>query len=638
MNIYHNSRQIEFRTPFGAAATESKVCLSVRTDEKPEKLWLRIWQNSEILVPMDCICEKEGEYIYSVNTTMPQEACLVWYCFVAEKNGVRHWCCKGACGIGETLDYFSGESWQITVYDKKFKTPNWFKNSIMYQIFPDRFYKKGQNSEIPGRNSEYIIHKDWYEPVFSNRHPFEDGPACNDFFGGNIQGIIEKLPYIKNLGISVIYLNPIFEAFSNHRYDTGDYSKIDPLLGTEEDFKELCQKAGDMGIKIILDGVFSHTGSDSIYFNKYGSYGENCGAYRDTNSPYRKWFQWCDGGYMSWWGCSNLPNVYEMEPTYIDYILRGEDAIIKKWLRCGAYGWRLDVADELPDEFIKILRKEVKAENPDAVVIGEVWEDASNKESYGMRRQYLLGDELDSVMNYPFKDNAIAFLTEGISAEEFADRLMAIAEHYPAESLYSTMNLLGTHDTVRIKNVLSGQYADPNMSRDERATFRLEANCETLAIKRLRLAAFMQMTFVGVPCIYYGDEIGMQGLSDPFNRMPYTWRCVDNELLDYYKKLTAMRNSCDCLRTGSFDVVYAQDGVFAYIRKISDGVDVFGNSAKNEILLCIVNRNSDKKEIDLAMPDITRLTEQMTDETLSCKGGKVCVSVEGMGTKIFVCR
>ncbi len=638
MYIYHNSRQIEYRKPFGAAATESEVCLTVKTDEKPQKIWLRLWQQAEVLVPMYCTGETEEGYIYSVNLTMPKKSCLMWYCFVAEKDGARRWCCKGAQGMGETIDYCNGESWQITVYDKDFKTPDWFKNSIMYQIFPDRFYKKGHIFEIPGRKSEYIIHKDWYEPVFSNRHPFEDGPACNDFFGGNIQGIIEKLPYLKELGIGVIYLNPIFEAFSNHRYDTGDYSKIDPALGTLKDFEELCQKAEEIGIRIILDGVFSHTGSDSVYFNKYGTYGEYSGAYRDMSSPYRSWFQWCDGGYASWWGCSNLPNVCEMEPTYIDYILTGRDAIIKKWLRSGASGWRLDVADELPDEFIKILRKEVKAENPDAVVIGEVWEDASNKESYGVRREYLLGGELDSVMNYPFKDNVIAFLTQGITAEEFSDRMMTIAEHYPAESLYSAMNLLGTHDTVRIKNLLSGQYVDPNLSRDEKAMFRLEAGCETLAIKRLRLAAFIQMTFAGVPCIYYGDEIGMQGLADPFNRMPYTWRCVDNELLDYYKKLTQMRNSTDCLRTGSFDVAYAHDGVFAYTRKISGGRDMFGNPAKDGTLLCVVNRNHNSKEVVFEFPGVMQLEGQMSGEVLSCDNEKVTIFIEGFEAEIFICR
>ncbi len=632
MKIYHNSRKTEYRNPFGAAPTEGKVRFAVKTDFLPDRMWLRLWKESEILVPM----EREDVFVYSVTVTMPETSGLLWYYFVAEKDGRRLFCCMGEGGEGVTLDYCNESSWQITVFDKNFKTPDWFKNSIMYQIFPDRFFRKGENGEIHGRKSEYIIHEDWYEPIMCNRHPFEDGPACNDFYGGNLQGIVEKLPYLKELGISVIYLNPIFEAFSNHRYDTGDYSKIDPILGTTEEFEELCQRAEDAGIKIILDGVFSHTGSDSIYFNKYGSYGENCGAYRDWNSQFHSWYQWNERGYDSWWGCSNLPNVNEMETTYIDYILRGKDAIIKKWLRHGAFGWRLDVADELPDEFIKILRSQVKGENPQAVVIGEVWEDASNKESYGKRREYLLGDELDSVMNYPFKDNVIAFLTECISAEVFAERIMTLAEHYPKESLYAAMNLLGTHDTVRVKNVLSGQYTDGNMSREDKLNFRLDPRAETLAIKRLRLAVFMQMTFVGVPCIYYGDEIGMQGLSDPCNRMPYSWRCVDNELLEYYKQLTALRNANDCLRCGEFDVIYAKDGIFAYTRKISENRDVFGNKSKDGFVLCVVNRNSEACEFCTEIQGVTAVEGLSDNEKLNCTDGKINISVPGFGAEFFV--
>ncbi len=636
MKMYHNSRKLEYRNPFGAAPTESEVCFRVKTDSLPDGMWLRLWQNGEILVPMTCVGEKNGEFLFSVELTMPEEPCLLWYYFVAENDGRRYYCCKTSGGEGGTFDFCSEESWQITVFHKDFKTPDWFKNSVMYQIFPDRFFKKGEVFEIPERKSEYIIHKDWYEPVFFNPHPAEAGPACNDFYGGNLRGIIEKLPYLAELGIGVIYLNPIFEAFSNHRYDTGDYSKIDPILGTKQDFEELCRKSEEMGIRIILDGVFSHTGSDSVYFNKYGNYGENVGAYRDENSPYRSWFQWCEGGYRSWWGCSNLPNVIETEPTYIDYILRGDDATIKKWLKAGAFGWRLDVADELPDEFIKILRREVKSENPEAVVIGEVWEDASNKESYGERREYLLGDELDSVMNYPFKDNVIAFLTEGIDAKEFSERLMTLAEHYPAESLYSAMNLLGTHDTVRVKTLLGGQYIDGNMSREDKARFRLDARSETLAIKRLRLAAFMQMTFAGVPCIYYGDEIGMQGLSDPFNRMPYTWRCVDNELLEHYKALTKLRNSTDCLRTGSFETVYAQDGVFAYIRKISDGKDVFGHYAKDGFALCVVNRGSADCEIEMDIPFDKKLRGVISGAEICAKNGRIKLLAAALSAEAYI--
>ncbi len=634
MYIYHNSRKTEYRSPFGAAPTEAEVRLSVSTDMNPERMWLRIWQDREVLVPME---KTDGE-LYSASVKMPDRPCLLWYYFVAEKDGRRYFCCRSEKGGSDTLEYCNESSWQITVYDKNFKTPDWFKKSVMYQIFPDRFFRKGQLSEIPERKGEYIIHEDWYEPVFFNMHPHENGPACNDFFGGNLRGIIEKLPYLEELGIGVIYLNPIFEAFSNHRYDTGDYGRIDPILGTKEDFEDLCRLCGEKGIRIILDGVFSHTGSDSVYFNKYGNYGENCGAFRDGGSPYRGWYQWNGNGYESWWGCSNLPNVNEMSPTYIDYILRGDDAIIKKWLRCGACGWRLDVADELPDHFIKILREEVKSENPDAVVIGEVWEDASNKESYGKRREYLLGGELDSVMNYPFKDNVIAFLTGGIDAETFDDRLMTVAEHYPKESLYSAMNLLGTHDTMRVKTVLSGQYIDPNMSREQKVAFRLDAKSETLAIERLKLAVFLQMTFAGVPSIYYGDEIGMQGLSDPFNRMPYTWRCVDEELRGFCKKMIGIRNSSDCLKTGEFETIYAKDGIFAFERKISDDTDVFGNPAKSQRLLCVVNRNAQSGEFFVEVSDVTELLDIIGEKKITLEKGFNRIFVDGLSANLYEIR
>ncbi len=640
MQIYHNSRDIECRKPFGAVATGERVVFSVKTDVKPQRMWLRLWRNSETLVEMECVKESEEGFWFSVEICMPEEPCLLWYFFVAELWGEKVHCCKGFGGMGVTGDCSGQESWQITVFRKGFSTPDWFKHSVMYQIFPDRFYKKGEVFEIPEKKGEYIIHRDWYEPVMCNRHPFENGPACNDFFGGNLQGIIEKIPYLKELGIGVIYLNPIFEAFSNHRYDTGDYKKIDPVLGTEEDFRELCEKCEAEGIRIILDGVFSHTGSDSIYFNKYGNYGQGVGAYNSPDSPFRSWFQWCDEGegYRSWWGCSNLPNVCETEESYLDYILRDEDSVVKKWLRCGASGWRLDVADELPDEFIKILRREVKSQSPDAVVIGEVWEDASNKESYGQRREYLFGDELDSVMNYPFKDSVIAFLTESIDAEIFSDGLMTLAEHYPMESLYSAMNLLGTHDTMRVKTILGGQYINEEMSFEEKSRFRLEPQNETLALNRLKIGAFLQMTFAGVPCIYYGDEIGMQGLRDPFNRMPYSWRSVDPELFEHYKRLIGLRNSLDCLRTGLFLTILAKGGVFAFERKIENGKDVFKKPAKNGRAVCVVNRTNRWEEVVLPLDGVRELSAQLSDEKISLQDGMARLSVPPFGCEIYLCR
>ena len=595
MHIYHNSQDKDYRFPKGAVEAGQKIMLAllVKSETLPQKAEIRLWDNGESFIEMHIKENTPAGIVYEGEITAPDAPQLLWYYFVITLDHKKYYYSNNPerlGGVGVMEEFPSDISYQITVYDKAFKTPDWLKDGIIYQIFPDRFFRDGEKTDFPEKRSEYKLHSDWYEGFFFDRHPHEDGPACNDFYGGNLKGIIKKLDYLKELGITIIYLNPIFEAFSNHRYDTGDYSKIDPILGTEEDFTELCQKAEDRGIKIILDGVFSHTGSDSIYFNKYGNYGEGEGAFRDINSPYRRWYQWNgDGSYNSWWGCSNLPNVCETEPTYIEHILKGKDAIIKKWLRLGASGWRLDVADELPDEFIKALRYEVKAEKSDAAIIGEVWEDASNKVSYGQKREYLFGSELDSVMNYPFKDGVLAFLKGERSAEDFSKSMLSIMENYPKEALYSTMNLIDTHDTVRVKTVLSGMDINYNMTNYEKQNFRLDPKAETLAIKRLRLALFMQMTFVGVPSIYYGDEIGMDGLSDPFNRKPYSWRSIDPELLGYYKKMTNLRKDTECLKRGDFEVLYAKGGAFVYKREQS------GKGA----VVCAVNRDSNPCEIEV---------------------------------------
>lgn len=597
MQLFHNSQNIKYRAPFGAVPTGETVTLRICVREgAPERVLLRIWaEGREILKEMEPLGRQDGAAWYAVSVNMPETAQLVWYYFIAERGGERIYYSNRADrlgSVGQQTNEPTDISYQITVYQRGFHTPEWFKHSIMYQIFPDRFYGVHENGEIPKKREEYTIHTDWYEPLSFAQHPYEDGPACNDFYGGNLEGIRAKLPYLKDLGISVLYLNPIFDAYSNHKYDTADYTKIDPMFGTEEDFRQLCAEAGAQGIRIILDGVFSHTGSDSVYFNKYGNYGEG-GAWRDRNSPYAQWFDFNSEppGYASWWGCSNLPNVKEMTPSYLEYILSGSDAVVKRWLLCGAAGWRLDVADELPDEFIEILRREVKRADEDAVVIGEVWEDASNKESYGRQRRYLLGEELDSVMNYPFKDAAIAFLLGHLTAEDLNRRLESLRENYPKEVFYSLMNIAGTHDTMRIKSVLGGQGQTDGMSREERQDARLSPWQETLAVKRVRLMAFLQMTYCGVPCIYYGDEIGMQGLADPFNRMPYTWRQIDPELQAYYRTLTALRRENAFLRTGEIETLCAKGGVYAYARYIADGKDVFGKAAESGAALCIINRD-----------------------------------------------
>ena len=644
MKIYHNSQDEKYRFPQGAVKTGERVRLSVyiENDTVPDFVRLRIWDGNERFVEMSVTEKTDAGFFCFAEIEMPEKTQLLWYYFVVSSNGKAVYYSNNPQrlgGVGVMEESPSDVSYQITVYDKSFKTPDWYKNSVMYQIFPDRFYRSGEQTAFPEKHSGYRIHNDWYEDFFFDKHPFENGPACNDFYGGNLKGIEEKLDYLKDLGINVIYLNPIFEAYSNHRYDTGDYSRIDPILGGEDDFEALCKKAERLGISIILDGVFSHTGSDSVYFNKYGSYGENTGAARQWGSPYSEWYQWNeDGTYNSWWGCSNLPNVNETEPTYLDYILRSKDAIIKKWLRKGAKGWRLDVADELPDEFIKILRSEVKKENEDAVVIGEVWEDASNKVSYGLQREFLYGCELDSVMNYPFKDGVFGFLLGKITAQNFAGRMLSIMENYPREALYANMNLLGTHDTMRAKNVLSGQNVDERMSIDEKLRFRLDPAAETLAINRLKLAVLMQMTFVGVPCVYYGDEIGMQGLRDPFNRKAYTWRCIDPDLFDFYKKAIALRNSKDCLKTGDFNILYADGDVLVYKRQINKAKDVFGKSSKNGIAVCCINRSGEARRIKFELEQKTAkmLTGVFSGATIPENIKTVEIELKGFEGEVYI--
>lgn len=634
MRIYHNSQDSLYRSPFGACTAGSRITLRLLVAETvPESVTLRLWMDErEIRLPM--VQDESG--LFTATFAAPTQPQLVWYYFIVTQNGKTFYYTNNRerlGGAGEIQMQPNDQSYQITVYEKNFKTPGWFKDAILYQIFPDRFFGLHTKEDMQKKRPEYILHSDWYEPIAFNPHPHENGPACNDFYGGNLAGITEKLPYLKSLGISAIYLNPIFDAYSNHKYDTADYKNIDPMFGTEEEFSALCAKAEALGIRIILDGVFSHTGADSIYFNKYGAYGQHSGAYQDPFSPYRSWYQFTDyPNYESWWGCSNLPNVNEMDNAYLDYILRDDDAVVKKWLHKGAKGWRLDVADELPDEFIALLRENVKQTDPDAIIIGEVWEDASNKVAYGKLRSYLLGRELDSVMNYPFKDQVISFLMQWTSAEELNRRMLSLMENYPKESLYTLMNIVGTHDTMRIKSVMGGM--DQNCG-----TQRLSSSMEELAVYRVKLAAFLQMTFVGVPCIYYGDEVGMQGGRDPFNRGTYPWRAVDSDLRGWYQTMAALRNSHSCLRQGEFIPLLAEGDIYVYARYNKDGKDAFGKDAEHEVILCAVNRGFSEKTLSLDLhqfPFSVYIRGIFEKEVQTIRDKSLTFTLPPLGAEIFI--
>ncbi len=469
----------------------------------------------------------------------------------------------------------SGEEWQFTVYDKNFSTPQWLKGGIIYQIFPDRFCFSGKKKkDIP---EDRIIRTDYDgEPYWK---PDENGKTLNnDYFGGDLKGIEGKLPYLASLGVNCIYLNPIFEAHSNHRYDTADYEKIDPLLGSEKDFRALCKKAKEFGIGIILDGVFSHTGSDSRYFNKKNRYEEK-GAYQSKESPYYDWYKFTDwpDKYESWWGIEILPEIIEDNPGFINYI-SGKKGVVRKWLRAGASGWRLDVADELPDEFLDEFRKAVKTVNPDALIIGEVWEDASNKTSYGQRRRYLQGNQLDSVMNYPFAQSIIDFVRNG-NAEAFEKTIVSVLENYPKPVVDVLMNHIGTHDTQRALTALAGEsciYRD----RAWQSGRTLDKEKKELGLRLLRQAAVLQFTLPGVPSIYYGDEAGLEGYKDPFNRGCFPWGNENKELVEFYKALGKVRKDNSQFVSSECRIISAVMGCVAYSR---DEITVISNSNNHPI-------------------------------------------------------
>lgn len=603
--VYHNSYETFYRNPFGAVAEEEKITIRIKISSLIEvnKIYLRIWKDAEENIEMIKAYSKEGFDIYEA-FFIADKTGLMWYQFLIQLNDKTYYYCNNdemLGGEGILLD-FEGKSYQITVYEKDFKTPNWFKEAVAYQIFVDRFFNGNDNGNINVKQN-VVIHSNWYETPEYKESPLTGRYEANDFFGGNLLGIIKKLPYLKELGVDVLYLNPIFEAYSNHKYDTGDYTKVDSMFGSNEVFKELCERAKEFGIRIILDGVFNHTGSDSVYFNKYGRY-NSIGAYQSKDSPYYKWYRFFEhpDKYECWWGFDTLPCVNELEPSYMDFIIRNEESIVKMWIKYGAKGWRLDVVDEIPDEFLEEFRKEVKRIDSDAVIIGEVWEDASNKISYSKRRRYLLGKELDSVMNYPLRNMIINFIIGRWKAERFYKGIMNIYENYPKECFYSLLNLLGSHDVARILTVLGDAPEGNDMCKDDKAKFKLTYEKREFSKKRLKVAVLLQMTLPGVPCIYYGDEVGLEGYEDPFNRRTFPWGFEENDILEYYIKLIKIRHQNDALKTGEFIPFAINDDVFAFFRYIKNGFDAFNNSKNNGHFLIVVNRNpveSQKVSIDL---------------------------------------
>ena len=563
MRILYDSKLPQYKTPFGTL-TPGQVCTvhihipcAVGTTAVTLLLKYEDGKTDAQTIELTKQADKGAYEVWGGNFSIPHTGLYFYYFYIRKPDGGFR-----LFKQGDDTNMEDGSLWQVSCVPADFHTPDWAKGATIYQIFPDRFYKAG-NCDPTGKLTPYTLHRTWGEEV--EWKPTADGKVLNnDFYGGNFKGITEKLDYIASLGVNLIYLNPISKSFSSHRYDTGDYKTPDPLLGTEEDFAELCRQAHSRGIRVILDGVYSHTGSNSPYFNREGQF-DSVGAYNSTESPYYSWYtfyNWPDS-YNSWWNFDTLPTVNKMDPAFINYIIEDEDSVVAHWLRLGADGFRLDVADELPDEFIGMLRRRIKGIKPDALLLGEVWEDASTKIAYGRRRSYFTAGELDSVMNYPFRTAIIDYVRGRDGGQGLKEAVMAIVENYPPEVVQCNMNLLGTHDTPRILTVLVDDF---NGTREEMSKRRLSRHQFDIAYDRLLMASFLQYTLPGSPSLYYGDEAGMEGGKDPFNRRTYPWGYENMEFVEHFKRLGRLRREHPAFRYGDIQFFQAGDRHVGFTR------------------------------------------------------------------------
>ncbi len=573
MSLYHNTRSLACRTPMGAVKAGTPVTLRLLGAECLREAVLRLWHNDKCTeLPM----RRTHHETFEARLEGLGEPGLFWYDFKAVRSD------GSVTFVGAPEDGMGGEgketstpcAFQITVYDPDFQVPRYMRDGIMYQIFPDRFHR----SKMPSSpRKEIYIHENWDDVPIMMPNSRTDNQAL-DFYGGDLNGIREKLPYLESLGVTVIYLNPIFLSRSNHRYDTGDFTRIDPMLGTEEDFRALCAECEKRGMRIMLDGVFNHTGDDSIYFNRYGTFPEK-GAYQGRQSRWYNWYTFTrfPNTYNCWWGIDNVPTVNKDDPDYQEFIL-GEDGIVRRWLAAGAGAWRLDVADELSMDMLRRLRTAAKAERADCTVLGEVWEDASRKMVWGETRCYCAGDTLDSVMNYPLRTALLDFFTFKATAGQLARLILSQQENYSPPFYYSVMNILGSHDRPRAINVLAGRdFDDVPPARRGKCTL---TDAE-LALGKSRYLMMLRAVCAlpGIPCIYYGDEAGCYGAADPFNRGTYPWGHEDKAFLEEVRAILKQRSESRILKTGSLSLLTPDEDTLVIIRSIDGGRDVFGESA-----------------------------------------------------------
>ncbi len=543
MILTHNSRQNFYREPYGAVPCETPVLLRCDFSLNPSKprLYLRFeaynHSKSQCIYPNN-VYFNGNEYTaeFLLNKEMLAEPGLYFYKFSSDS--------------GETTKEF-----QITVYEKDLNVPDWFINTVIYQIFPDRFFRADDDRAAPKNNS--FIYSDWNDLPFYIKDK-DNRIARWEFFGGNLKGIQEKLSYIQQLGATTVYINPIFEARSNHRYDTADYFKIDSFLGGDQAFDDLIENAKKNNINIILDGVFNHTGKHSKYFS-------SC---KDENSPYKEWFNFYDDGtYDCWWGVDDLPAINKTSQSFAQFVAGNENSVVRYWSKRGISGWRLDVADELSDELLQKIRLAAEKEINEPVIIGEVWENASNKMSYGQRKMYFTKPELHTHTNYVFRDTLISFLAGNINSFDVSEVFETIKETYPKHNFLAQVNMTGSHDVARLFTLML------DITKQDRRLARDLVKCYSL----------IQFSSAGVPLVYYGDETCLEGGKDPDNRRTYPWCNEDTDMITWFTELADVRKCNKALVWGESKYFSESDGnVFALLRSFGD--------IKSEMLLLVCDR------------------------------------------------
>lgn len=672
--VIFNSQDTEYKAPYGAVPCGEKITFKIKINKKamPENVRLHILEdnkeNPNCPHKVEFSMEKKGivnvkendgeneyiEYICTINS--PNTPNLLFYYFELKLTGgiIKYYGNNydDLGGFGNIYDSFP-KPYQITTYYSNSTTPDWFKKSIIYQIFPDRFFNGNPDGKVNAHKKNSFIYGNWSDlPLYVKG---QNGEILRwDFFGGNLLGITKKLDYLKEIGVNLIYLNPIFKARSNHRYDTGDYKEIDPMLGTEEDFKFLISEAKKRKINIILDGVFNHTGMDSKYFNTCGTY-DSVGAYNSVGSPYYNWYTFHKhpDDYESWWGIKDLPCVNELSPSFMDYIINDEDSVVNKWFKFGIKGWRLDVADELPSPFLKALRKKCHENDKDSILLGEVWEDATNKISYNVRREYMCGEELDSVTNYPFRNYFLDFFSNKFDSFNLKKLFERMKENYPKENFYSLVNILGTHDVVRILTMAEGVAGTIQDMIYKKELYREKilqkgGLLRNLEIRILKLIILMQMTFPGIPIIYYGDEAGVRGGADPDNRRTFPWGNEDKNIQTWYKTLTSLRNRNDFFATGYFKQIAVNEDVYGILRYSQKGKDCFNKYLKNtdeKFAFVFINRNpllsfevkintNDYPEI-FKNKNLNKLKSFFNSEDIKIENNEIIFTIEPLSSKIL---